>query len=44
MEDIGFILSVYIITFASVAAMALFIVRRGRRMAAQLPDEDKPWI
>ncbi len=44
MEDIGFILTVYVATFGSVAAMALFIVRRGRRLGAQLPDEDKPWI
>ncbi len=44
MEDIGFILAVYIATFGSVTALALFILRRGRRLAAQLPDEDKPWI
>ncbi|CAB4860212.1 unannotated protein [freshwater metagenome] len=44
MEDLGFILATYLITFGSVATMAAFIVRRGRRLAAQLPAEDKPWI
>ena len=44
MEDIGFILTVYVATFGSVIALAVFIVRRGRRLAALLPDEDKPWI
>ncbi len=44
MEDLGFILTTYIVTFASVAAMAVFVVRRGRRLAEQLPSKDKPWI
>ncbi len=43
MEDIGFILTSYLVTFASVAALALFVVRRGRRLAEQLPPQDKPW-
>ena len=44
MEDIGFILTTYIVTFAAIGAMALFIVRRGRRLAERLPAKDKPWI
>jgi hypothetical protein len=26
------------------AAYALYVVRRGRHLAARLPDEDKPWV
>lgn len=43
MEDLGFVLATYIVTFGSVAAFAFAIVRRGRRLAAQLPAKDKPW-
>ena len=43
MEDVGFILSVYIATFAGSIALAAYYVRRGRRLSAQLPPEDKPW-
>jgi hypothetical protein len=43
MEDLGFVLTTYIVTFASVAALALYVVRRGRRLAEQLPAKDKPW-
>jgi hypothetical protein len=44
MEDLGFILSVYVIAFGSAAAMAWWVVRRGRALGAQVPDEEKPWI
>ena len=43
MEDLGFILASYVVTFASAAVMVLWVRRRGQRLAAQLPDEDKPW-
>jgi heme exporter protein CcmD len=43
MEDIGFILTSYVVTFASVALMAWSVIRRGKRLAAQLPAKDKPW-
>ena len=44
MEDIGFILSTYIATFVGSVALAWYYLRRGRRLAEQLPPEDKPWI
>lgn len=43
MEDAGFIFAAYGITFASVLAYALHVIRRGKRAAAQLPDDAKPW-
>jgi hypothetical protein len=43
MEDAGFIIAVYGITFGSVGAYAWYVIRRGRRAASQLPDESKPW-
>lgn len=43
MQDIGFILTAYIATFASSALLAVYFLRRGRRLAAQLAPEDKPW-
>ena len=43
MEDLGFILATYLVTFGAAGVMALWVQRRGRALAAQLPDEDKPW-
>ena len=44
MDDAGFILTTYAVTFAGIAAYALYVVRRGRRAAQQLPDDVKPWL
>ncbi len=44
MANLGFILATYIATFAGSVALAVYYLRRGRRLAAQLPPEDKPWI
>jgi hypothetical protein len=44
MDDAGFILTTYVVTFASIAAYALYVVRRGRRTSQQLPDDVKPWV
>ena len=44
MDDIGFILATYIATFVGSIALAAYYLRRGHRLAAQLPPEDKPWI
>ena len=44
MDDVGFILATYLAAFGAAAAMAWRVLRRGRRLAEQLPDEDKPWI
>jgi hypothetical protein len=44
MDDIGFILTSYVVAFGAAAALAWRTVRRGRTLGDQLPDEDKPWI
>ena len=43
MEDAGFILGSYLISFGAIAAYALYVVRRGRRATESLPDDAKPW-
>lgn len=43
MDDIGFILATYIVAFGATVALAWHTLRRGRSLAEQLPDEDKPW-
>jgi hypothetical protein len=43
MDDIGFILAVYIATLGGSVALAWYYLRRGRQLSAQLPPEDKPW-
>ena len=44
MDDIGFILATYLAAFGSTAALAWWVVRRGRSLAAQVPEEEQPWI
>ncbi len=44
MEDAGFILGSYIVTFATVAFVAWRFVRRGRQLAERVPDDDKYWL
>lgn len=43
MEDIGFIAWSWIAGLGSAGLLVAWMLRRGRRLAAQLPDEDKPW-
>ena len=43
MPDVGFILATYVATFIGSIALAAYYLRRGRRLADQLPPEDKPW-
>ena len=43
MEDAGFVIGSYVITFGVVGALAWRIVRRGRRLAPQVDDADKYW-
>jgi hypothetical protein len=42
-QDLGSILLGYALVLGLTGAYALRLVRRGRRLARQLPDEDKPW-
>jgi len=44
MDDLGFILLSYIAAFAGAGALAWHVLRRGKALGRQLPDEDKPWI
>lgn len=44
MEDAGFIITAYVAVAASIVAYAWNVIRRGRRAAAQLADDDKPWM
>ena len=43
MEDAGFIIGSYVVTFGAIGAYALYVLRRARRTTSQLPDEAKPW-
>jgi heme exporter protein CcmD len=43
MEDAGFIIGSYVLTFATVGALAAWVVRRGRQLAARVPDDEKYW-
>ena len=43
MEDLGFILTTYVVALGAAGLMAWRVIRRGRQLARQLPDEDKPW-
>lgn len=44
MEDAGFIIGSYVLTFATIGLLAWRYVRRGRALGAQVPDEDKSWL
>ena len=39
----GFIVASYAITFGAVIGYALFVVRRGRKLAEHAKNEDMPW-
>jgi hypothetical protein len=43
MDDAGFVLGSWIITVVSVAAYAVWVVRRGRKLAEHATSEDMPW-
>jgi hypothetical protein len=43
MEDAGFILGSYAITFAVVGAFAWRVIRGGRRLADRVDDDRKYW-
>ena len=42
-DDAGFILGSYVLTFGAVGVLAWRYVRTGRRLAEQVPDDDKYW-
>ncbi|HZB39409.1 MAG TPA: heme exporter protein CcmD [Ilumatobacter sp.] len=43
MEDAGFVIGSYVITFAVVGALSVRIMRRGRQLAQRVDDADKYW-
>jgi hypothetical protein len=43
MEDAGFIIGSYVVTFTAIAWYAWANLRRGRRLAEQVPDDEKYW-
>lgn len=43
MDDAGFIIGSYVITFAVVGAFAWRTIRNGRRLADQVDDDHKYW-
>lgn len=43
MDDAGFIVGSYLITFGVVALYAWLTVRRGRKLSARVPEEEKYW-
>lgn len=43
MEDAGFILGGYALTFAVIALMSWRVLRNGRRLGDRIPDDDKYW-
>ena len=43
MDDAGFILGAYAITFAVVGGYAWRVIRHARRLSARVDDEHKYW-
>lgn len=43
MDDAGFIIGSYVVTFAVVATFAWRTIRAGRRLADQVDDDRKYW-
>jgi hypothetical protein len=43
MEDAGFIIGSYLLTFGIVGLLAWRVARAGRRLGVQVPDDDKYW-
>ena len=44
MDDAGFIVTSYVLTFGGILAYAWYVLRRGKKATRQLPDESKPWL
>jgi len=42
-KDAGFIIGAYVLVAVTMIAAAVIVITRGRRLAGQVPDEDKPW-
>jgi hypothetical protein len=43
MEDAGFIIGSYVLTFGAIAVYAWRVLRRSRKITSRLPDDAKTW-
>lgn len=43
MDDLGFIVASYVVTFAGVGCFAFFVLRRARRYGRDVRREERPW-
>jgi hypothetical protein len=43
MDDAGFIIGSYVVTFLAVGSLAIAYLRAGRKLADRVPDEEKYW-
>lgn len=42
-EDAGFIITSYVVTFGVIGAIALRLIRTGRKLGKHVPDDEKYW-
>ena len=42
-EDAGFIIGSYVLTFVAIGGLAWRYVSSGRKLAQKVPDEEKYW-
>lgn len=42
-DDAGFIIGSYVVTFGAVIVFALAVLRRARTLSRSIPDEEKYW-
>ena len=42
--DWGAVVVGYVVAIGAIGAYAVKLFRRGRMLARQIPDQDKPWI
>ena len=40
----GYVIASYVLVLGSMAAYAVWTIRRGRRLARRLPVEDRRWL
>jgi hypothetical protein len=43
MEHASFIIGSWVLTFVSVGAYALYVIRRGRELSRNATSEEMPW-
>ena len=43
MDNAGFIIASYIITFGAVGAYAIGVIRRSRKSSRDIPSDQRPW-